>query len=85
MGLAALSGPARRVLALVYALGAFGSYVVYFYVWPALNWTPDWLLIQKLAVLTAHGPVLLVLAGLALASSIQRLWLVRTASRWSAE
>jgi hypothetical protein len=77
MGLAALAGPARRALALVYALGAFGSYVVYFYVWPALNWTPDWLLIQKLAVLTAHGPVLVLLAGLAFASAVQRLWLAR--------
>jgi hypothetical protein len=77
MGLAALSGPARRVLALVYALGAFGSYVVYFYVWPALNWTPDWLLIQKLAVLTAHGPVVVLLAGLAFACAVQRLHLTR--------
>ncbi|HET8626508.1 MAG TPA: hypothetical protein VFL91_03770 [Thermomicrobiales bacterium] len=67
VGLAALCGAARRLLALVFALGAMGSYVVYFYVWPALDWTPDRLLIQEIAVAVTYGPVLLALAGLLLA------------------
>ncbi|HEX5505938.1 MAG TPA: polyprenol phosphomannose-dependent alpha 1,6 mannosyltransferase MptB [Thermomicrobiales bacterium] len=67
-GLAALTGAARRLVALVFALGAMGSYVVYFYVWPALDWTPDRLLIQEIAVAVTYGPVLLVLAGLLLAA-----------------
>jgi hypothetical protein len=67
VGLAALCGAARRALALVFALGAMGSYVVYFYVWPALDWTPDRLLIQEIAVAVTYGPVLLALAGLLLA------------------
>lgn len=56
VGLAPLVGPARRAIAVCYALGATGSYVVYFYVWPALGWTTDRLLIQWWAVIVAHGP-----------------------------
>ncbi len=56
VGLAPLVNNPRRAIALGYALGATGSYVVYFYVWPALGWTPDRLVIQGWAVAVAHGP-----------------------------
>ena len=65
VGLAQPLDVRRRLLAVVYALGAFGSYLVYFYVWPALDWTGDRLLIQGLAAGVAHGPVLLTLLALA--------------------
>jgi hypothetical protein len=65
LGLAPLVDRARQALAAAFALGATGSYLVYFYVWPALDWTPDRLLIQSWAVAVTHGPVLLALAALA--------------------
>ena len=65
VGLAQPLDVRRRLLAAVYALGAFGSYLVYFYVWPALDWTGDRLLIQGLAAGVAHGPVLLALLAFA--------------------
>ena len=65
VGLAQPLDVRRRLLAVVYALGAFGSYLVYFYVWPALDWTGDRLLNQGLAAGVAHGPVLLTLLALA--------------------
>lgn len=64
VGLAPLLDRPRRALAAAYALGASASYIVYFYVWPALDWTPDRLLIQAIATWTAHGPVLAVLVAL---------------------
>lgn len=64
VGLAPLLDRPRRALALAYALGATASYLVYFYVWPALDWTSDRLLIQTIATWAAHGPVLAVLAAL---------------------
>ncbi len=67
VGLAPLVGPARRALAASYALGATGSYVVYFYVWPALDWNPDPLVIQRWATFVAHGPALLAVATFAAA------------------
>jgi hypothetical protein len=70
VGLAPLVGPARRAIAVCYALGATGSYVVYFYVWPALHWTPDRLLIQWWAVIVAHGPTWLAL----LVAALVALW-----------
>jgi len=73
VGLAPLVGPARRALAAIYALGATGSYIVYFYLWPALDWTPDPLLIQRWAVGVAHGPVLIATATLALAALARHL------------
>ncbi len=72
VGLAPLVGPARRLLAACYALGATGSYVVYFYLWPALDWTPDRFLIQAWATGVAHGPVLLALALLTARALAQR-------------
>ena len=65
VGLAPLVGPARRALAAAYALGATGSYIVYFYLWPALGWDPDPLVIQRWATFVAHGPVLIALVTLA--------------------
>ena len=70
VGLAPLVGPARRAIAVCYALGATGSYVVYFYVWPALDWTPDRLLIQWWAVIVAHGPAWIAV----LAAAVWSLW-----------
>ena len=70
VGLAPLVGPARRAIAVCYALGATGSYVVYFYVWPALGWTPDRLLIQWWAVIVTHGPAWLAL----LVAALVALW-----------
>jgi len=70
VGLAPLVGPARRALATIYALGATGSYVVYFYLWPALDWSPDPLVIQRWAVGVAHGPAVvavIILTATALA------------------
>ena len=70
VGLAPLIGSARRAIAVCYALGATGSYVVYFYVWAALGWTPDRLLIQWWAVIVAHGPAWIAL----LAAALVALW-----------
>lgn len=65
VGLGVLASPARRLVATAFALGATGSYVVYFYVWPALGWSANRLLIQGLAVGIAFGPVVVALAALA--------------------
>ena len=81
VGLAPLVGSARRAIAACYALGATGSYVVYFYVWPALNWTPDRLLIQWWAVIVAHGPAWIALLVAALVALWQQAQRRGTASR----
>lgn len=65
LGLAPLLDGARRALAVAFALGATGSYLVYFYVWPELDWTPDRLLVQGWAVAVTYTPVALTLAALA--------------------
>ena len=65
-GLIPLVDPGRRIVAICYALGATGSYVVYFYVWPALAWTSDRLVIQWWAVAVAHGPAWLALLAVTL-------------------
>jgi hypothetical protein len=72
VGLIPLVDPGRRAIAICYALGATGSYVVYFYVWPALAWTPDHLVIQTWAVAVAHGPAWLALLAVALWSALHR-------------
>lgn len=72
LGLAPLVDTARRAVAVAFALGATGSYVVYFYVWPALDWTPDRLVLQGWAVAITDGPVLLTLAALAASSAWRR-------------
>ena len=71
VGLLPLVDPGRRAIALCYALGATGSYVVYFYVWPALNWTPDRLLIQLWAVGVAHGPAWVALCAVCTRAAVQ--------------
>lgn len=73
VGLAPLVGPARRALAAIYALGATGSYVVYFYVWPALDWNPDPLVIQRWATFIAHGPALAATVALVAAHLARQL------------
>jgi hypothetical protein len=73
VGLAPLVGPARRTLATIYALGATGSYIVYFYVWPTLDWNPDPLVIQRWATFVAHGPVLAATVILVAAHLARRL------------
>ncbi|HEY8597875.1 MAG TPA: hypothetical protein VIL85_05550 [Thermomicrobiales bacterium] len=82
VGLAPLVGPARRAIAVCYALGATGSYVVYFYVWPALGWTSDRLLIQWWAVIVAHGPAWIALLAAAPVALWQRA--ARRGDRWRA-
>lgn len=66
VGLLPLVGPGHRAIALAYALGATGSYVFYFYGWPALDWTPNPLVVQSWAVAIAHAPPTL---GLLLAAA----------------
>lgn len=73
VGLAPLVDPARRALAAIYALGATGSYIVYFYVWPALEWNPDPLVIQRWATFVAHGPALTATVVLGLVASARYL------------
>lgn len=73
-GFATLADRPRRLLAVVYALGGLASYVVYFYVWPALDWTSDRLLVQQLAVAAAHGPVIVTLACLGLFAASRSLF-----------
>ncbi len=65
VGLLPLVGGWRRVAAIAYALGATGSYVFYFYLWPALDWTPDRFVVQSWAAGIAHGPAWLVLIAAA--------------------
>jgi hypothetical protein len=72
VGLIPLVDRGRRAIAICYALGATGSYVVYFYVWPALAWTPDRLVIQTWAVAVAHGPAWLALLAIGLWSALRR-------------
>jgi len=74
VGLAPLVDPARRALAAIYALGVTGSYIVYFFVWPALDWNPDPLIIQRWAVGVAHGPALVATAALTLAHLARHLF-----------
>ncbi len=66
IGLIPLVNATRRFLACGYALSATGTYYVFFYLWPALNWTPDFALIQRWAVSIAHGPIWLTLFFLGL-------------------
>ncbi|MFN8514074.1 MAG: hypothetical protein U0232_29130 [Thermomicrobiales bacterium] len=63
VGLLPLVNGWRRVVAIVYAFGATGSYVFYFYIWPALHWTPDRFVVQSWAVGIAHGPTWVALIG----------------------
>lgn len=72
VGLIPLVDRGRRAVAICYALGATGSYVVYFYLWPALAWTPDRLVIQTWAVAVAHGPAWAALAVLGLWTIVRR-------------
>jgi alpha-1,6-mannosyltransferase len=81
VGLAPLVGPTRRALAAIYALGATGSYIVYFYTWPAFGWDTDPLVIQRWAVGVAHGPVLLAVTTIAVARLARHLLGAARASR----
>jgi alpha-1,6-mannosyltransferase len=65
VGLAPLVQGWRRAVAIIYALGATGSYVFYFYIWPALDWTPDKFVVQSWAVGVAHGPTWVALFAVA--------------------
>ena len=65
VGLLALVSPIRRIVAIAYAFGATGSYVFYFFVWPALGWTPDRFIVQSWAAGIAHGPTWLTLVAAA--------------------
>lgn len=65
VGLLPLVSPVRRLIAISYALGATGSYVFYFFVWPALAWTPDRFIVQSWAAGIAHGPTWLALIAAA--------------------
>jgi hypothetical protein len=64
VGLSPLVNTWRRVIAIIYAFGATGSYVFYFYIWPALNWTPDRFVVQSWAVGIAHGPTWVALLAM---------------------
>lgn len=65
IGLTPLVNPWRRAVAISYAFGATGSYVFYFYIWPALDWTPDRYVVQSWAAGIAHGPTWLALLAVA--------------------
>ncbi len=78
LGLAPLLDTGRRAVAVAYALGATGSYLVYFYVWPDLGWTPDRFLVQGIATAVAHGPALLTLGAVGAVSLWGRVVARRT-------
>jgi hypothetical protein len=75
IGLTPLVNPWRRAIATIYAFGATGSYVFYFYIWPALDWTDDRFVVQTWAAGIAHGPTWVALCAAA------GWWVVRTAVR----
>jgi hypothetical protein len=62
VGLAPLVDAGRRWVAMAFALGATGTYIVF---WPALGFTVDRLLVQGVAVTVTYGPALLLLVLLA--------------------
>lgn len=72
IGLACLAGRDRFFLALLFAAGGLGSYVVYFYLWPFLGWGTERLTIQALAAGAAFLPVTAGLVTLRLRSRAAR-------------
>jgi hypothetical protein len=84
IGLTPLVNPWRRAIAIIYAFGATGSYVFYFYIWPALDWTDDRYVVQTWAAGIAHGPTwvaLLAAAGWWMASVAMRIRATREAAQ----